>query len=87
MSTTTLSKLTSQGQVSVPMDIRRKMGIGPGSILEWREEGDQIVVSRAGRFTSEDIHKTLFSRAPKAHSLDELREGIRQSVRKRHAQR
>src|ERR1035441_9357945 len=25
------SKLTAQGQISVPVDVRRKLGIGPGS--------------------------------------------------------
>jgi AbrB family looped-hinge helix DNA binding protein len=78
------SKLTAQGQISVPVDVRRKLGIGPGSVLEWEEDGNQIVVRRAGRFSSEDIHRELFgARAPVARSLDELREGIRGSIRKR----
>ncbi len=82
------SKVTAQGQISVPMDVRRKLGIGPGSVLEWEEEGDKMVVRRAGRFSSEDIHRALFgAKPPKARSLDELKEGIGQYVRKRHARR
>jgi len=80
------SKLTAQGQISVPADVRRKLGIGPGSVLEWEEDGDQIVVRRAGRFSSEDIHRALFGAGkPKARSLDELKEGIRAYARKRYA--
>lgn len=80
------SKLTAQGQISVPADVRRKLGIGPGSVLEWEEDGDQIVVRRAGRFSSEDIHRALFGAVkPKARSLDELKEGIRDYARKRYA--
>jgi AbrB family looped-hinge helix DNA binding protein len=80
------SKVTAQGQISVPVDIRRKLGIGPGSVLEWEEEGDKIVVRRAGRFSSEDIHQVLFGmRTPEARSLEELKEGIRQYTRKRYA--
>ena len=45
------SKVTAQGQISVPVDVRRKLGIGPGSILEWEEEGGKMVVRRAGRFS------------------------------------
>ena len=56
------SKVTAQGQISVPVDVRRKLGIGPGSVLEWEEEGNQMVVRRAGRFSSEDIHRALFGR-------------------------
>jgi AbrB family looped-hinge helix DNA binding protein len=47
------SKVTAQGQISVPADVRKKLGIGPGSILEWYEEGDKIVVRRAGLYSSE----------------------------------
>jgi AbrB family looped-hinge helix DNA binding protein len=80
------SKLTAQGQISVPADVRRKLGIGPGSVLEWEEQEGQVFVRRAGRFTSEDIHRAVFpDRAPKARSLAELKEGLRRSIRKRHA--
>jgi antitoxin PrlF len=82
------SKVTAQGQISVPMDVRRKLGIGPGSILEWEEEGDRILIRRAGSFSSEDIHRAVFgARMPEARSVEELKEGIRQYVRKRHARR
>ena len=80
------SKVTAQGQISVPSDIRKKLGIGPGSILEWEEEDDRIVVRRAVRFSSEDIHRTLFpSKGPQPKSLDQLKEGIRGYARKRYA--
>ena len=81
------SKLTAQGQSSVPAEIRRKLGVGPGSVLEWREEGDQIVVRRAGRFTSEDIHRAIFANPPKPRTLEELKDGIAQHIRKKHARR
>jgi len=80
------SKLTAQGQISVPVDIRRRLGLGPGSVLEWEEDGGKIVVRRAGRFSSEDIHRAVFGdRKPKPHSLDELKEGVASYIRKRHA--
>ena len=82
------SKLTAQGQISVPAEVRRKLGVGPGSILEWAEESDSIVVSRVGRYTSMDIHKALFPDGPpKPRTLDELKEGSRKHVRARHARR
>ena len=80
------SKVTAQGQISVPVDVRRKLGIGPGSVLEWEEDGDKMVVRRAGRFSSEDIHRALFgARTPETRSAGELREGIRRYARKRYA--
>jgi antitoxin PrlF len=80
------SKLTAQGQISVPADVRRKLGVGPGSVLEWEEDGNKIVVRRAGRFSSEDIHRILFgTRKPATRSLEEMREGIRRYARRRYA--
>jgi AbrB family looped-hinge helix DNA binding protein len=81
------SKVTAQGQISVPLGVRRKLGVGPGSILEWEEDGDKIVVRRAGRFSSEDIHQALFSATPQERGVAELKEGIRRYARKRHARR
>ena len=81
------SRVTAQGQISVPAEIRRKLGVGPGSILEWHEEGETIVVRRAGRYTSEDVHRALFPRATKRRTLDEMKEGIRRYVRRRRARR
>ena len=54
------SKLTAQGQISVPADVRKKLGVGPRSVLERDEQGDQVIVRRAGRYTSEEIHRALF---------------------------
>jgi len=80
------SKVTAQGQISVPMDVRRKLGIGPGSVLEWEEDGERMIVRRAGRFSSSDIHEALFgARKLETHSLRELKDGIRRYVRKRYA--
>jgi antitoxin PrlF len=82
------SKVTAQGQISVPASVRRKLGIGPGSVLEWQEDGDRIVVERSARFSSEDIHRALFhGHPPKARTLDDMKEGIRRRMRERHARR
>jgi antitoxin PrlF len=82
------SKLTAQGQISVPAEVRKKLGIGPGSILEWEEDGEKMVVRRSGRFTSEDIHRALFpKKAPAPHTIEEMKEGIRRRVKERSARR
>jgi hypothetical protein len=63
----------------------------PGSILEWQEEGNEIVAERAGRFSFEDIHRKLFflgkrfkERIRKGEPL-EMKEAIDWDVRERHA--
>jgi hypothetical protein len=54
--------------------------------LEWEEDGNKMIVRRAGRFSSSDIHAALFgARKPETHSLSELKDGIRRYARKRYA--
>jgi AbrB family looped-hinge helix DNA binding protein len=79
------SKVTAQGQISVPAEIRRKLGIGPGSILEWDEQGEKVVVRKAGRYSSEDIHRAVFAKRPRRRTLDELKEAVRQRMREKRA--
>jgi len=81
------SKLTAQGQISVPVKVRQKLGIGPGSVLEWDDDGDQIVVRRVGRYTSEDVHRSLFPTSPRPRTLSELKEGVPRYIKRRHASR
>lgn len=82
------SKLTAQGQISVPAEVRKKLGLGPGSVLEWSEEGEKIVVRKAGKYSSDDIHRALFAkRAPKPRKLEELKGAVAQHLREKHARR
>jgi antitoxin PrlF len=81
------SKLTAQGQISVPAKVRQKLGVGPGSVLEWDEDGEQIVVRRAGRFSSEDVHRSVFATPPKPRTLEDLKEGVRRYMKRRRASR
>jgi antitoxin PrlF len=80
------SKVTAQGQISVPAEVRQKLGIGPGAVLEWSEEQGQIVVRRAGRVTSAEIHRAVFpGEPPPTRTVAEMKEGVRRLIGKRHA--
>ena len=81
------SKVTAQGQVSVPAKVRQRLGVGPGSVLEWDEDGDRVVVRKAGRYSSDDIHRALFPTTPRRRTIEELHSGIRRYIKKRHAGR
>ena len=41
------SRLTSKGQVTVPVEIRRKLGLRRGDKVEFRERGAEAVIARA----------------------------------------
>jgi antitoxin PrlF len=82
------SKLTSQGQISVPAEVRRKLGLVPGSVLEWDEEDGTVVVRRVGQFSSADIHAAVFAtESPTARTLDELKQNVGRHLKAKHERR
>ena len=81
------SRITAQGQISVPADVRKRLGVGPGSILEWEFADGHVVVRRAGTYSSVYIHETLFPTPPRPRTIEEIDEGIARHLRKKHARR
>jgi antitoxin PrlF len=85
------TKLSSQGQVSVPAKVRAFLHLGPGSVLVWAQDGDRIVVERARRHSTAEVHRTLFAEgvpegvAPRTSA--EIKQGVRQYMQRRHAGR
>ena len=81
------TKLTSQGQVSVPAAVRKALHLMPGSVLVWSQDGERIVVERATRHSTAEVHQALFAGGPtagvRAKTLAELKQGIKQAVRQR----
>lgn len=49
------------------------------------DEGDRLVVRRAGRYSSEDIHRAVFTKTPTARRTEELKRAIADAIRKKHA--
>jgi antitoxin PrlF len=40
-----IAKITSKGQLTVPRQVRDRLGVGPGDSLEFRFEDDHVVVT------------------------------------------
>lgn len=82
------SRITQQGQISVPAEVRRRLGLAPGSEIVWEAEGDTIVIRRAAKFTSEEIHQAVFpEKRSRTVSVEEMDAAIAAHIRKRHARR
>ena len=80
------SKLTAQGQISIPVEVRKRLGVGPGSVLEWHDQDGSVVVRRAGRFSSADMHQTLFpNKTLQGKRVPDVKSAIRKYIRQRHA--
>ena len=79
------SKLTAQGQLSVPAEVRKKLGLSPGATLEWYDEDGNVIVRRAASFSSSEIHQALFPQGIKTKAPLDVKSGIRKYIRQRHA--
>lgn len=79
------SKLTTQNQISVPAEIRKKLALRPGSVMEWDERGGEVIVRRAGQYTSAQVHEALFGTARTSTPKADVKAGIRTYIRQRHA--
>jgi AbrB family looped-hinge helix DNA binding protein len=63
------SRVTRQGQISVPAEVRRGLGLHPGSELIWEMKENGEVVVRPKRASLDEIHQLLGE--PKVHLTDE----------------
>ena len=81
------SKLTSQGQVSVPAAVRQFLSLSPGATMLWVQEGERIWVKRAVTHTTADVRQALFGNSAPKQTADtpDTKQAIRSFMQKRHA--
>ena len=53
------SRITAQGQVSIPVSVMRQFGLAPGEVINWDTLNGHLVVEKAGQFSLEDVQKAL----------------------------
>lgn len=82
-----MAKISQDGDVRIPPEIVEKLG-GPGAVIEFVEDGDRIVVRRGAAMTFEEFRKRIFPNGPpEPRTVEEMDEGIRRHLRKKHARR
>ena len=78
------SRIDARGQVLVPAEVLRRLGLVPGSTVGWHDEGTAVVMRRGERHTSKAVHDVLFPEgSPPRRSLSELKEGVRAEFTRR----
>jgi len=79
------SKITAQGQVSIPVSVMRMFGLAPGEVITWKTEDGHLLIEKAGQYSLKDVRKALD--LPKGvHKTDEeIREGVKARMRAKHA--
>lgn len=78
-----MSTLTSKGQVTVPIEIRRRLALDTGDRLRWTVRADGVVeLARADSHEISEVAGMLRARAPRgrAKTVADMDRGIAQAV-------
>jgi AbrB family looped-hinge helix DNA binding protein len=70
------SLVTSQNQISIPAEVRKRFDIHPGTELVWEERDGELRV-RPKRYTLEEVQALLVEPPAGPKTLKQLREGKR----------
>ena len=61
-----LAKLTSKGQITIPIEIRRKLGVKTGDKVLFIEDGDKVVINNATLAALKEAQKAFEGEAERA---------------------
>lgn len=81
------SRITNQGQVSIPVSIMRQFGFAPGEIIDWNILDGRLVLEKSGEYSLEDIRAALNILDGTHKTEEEIREGVKARMRAKHARR
>jgi len=67
-------RVTSKGQVTIPLPIRERMGLLPDTEIEFNIEGDRVILKKAKEKSSrgKDIVNRIRGKAKAGMSTDEI---------------
>jgi antitoxin PrlF len=71
------AKLTSKGQITIPKQVRERLNLRAGDLVEFTMEGDDRVLLRPARGRVLDLEGALHRPGSPAVALDELERVIR----------
>lgn len=75
------SKVTGKGQVTIPKEIRRRLGLREGEYVVWEPRGEQVVVERAAVAPTEDFDRLAARIAKRFAEKGVTREEVEEAIR------
>ena len=81
------AKLTSKGQITLPKEIRDRLGLDAGSTLDFQLLADNTITARAVKPDARRIRGILASPHGRALTVKQMDEGIAKSMRDKHKPR
>lgn len=53
------NRVTSKGQVTIPVDVRRAIGIRPGDAIDFVRDGERFMVRRIANIEAEELARQM----------------------------
>lgn len=66
-----VAKITSRGQITIPIDVRKKLGLKEGDKVIFIEEGDNIIFANAAKVAFRKMQKAFEGEAERLGLKDE----------------
>ena len=66
-----VAKITSRGQITIPIDVRKKLGLKEGDKVIFIEEGDNIIFANAAKVAFRNMRKAFEGEAERLGLKDE----------------
>jgi AbrB family looped-hinge helix DNA binding protein len=66
-----VAKITSRGQITIPIDIRKRLGVKEGDKVIFIEDGNRIVVANAAKIAFADMRSAFVGEAERLGLKDE----------------
>jgi AbrB family looped-hinge helix DNA binding protein len=66
-----LAKVTSKGQITIPVEIRKKLGLKEGDKVLFIEEGEKVIMMNSTLLALKEAQKEFTGEAEKAGLKDE----------------
>ncbi len=54
-----LAKISSKGQITIPLEIRKKLGLKEGDKVLFLDEGEKIIITNASLMAFKEIQETM----------------------------
>ena len=79
--------VTSKGQITIPKDVRERLGLEAGDRVVFVVHSDGEVVLKPVQTDIRALHGMLHRKAQRPRSVEEMDEGIARSLADKHARR
>ncbi len=79
--------VTSKGQITIPKDVRERLGLEAGDRVVFVVQSDRDVTLKPAKTDIRKLHGMLSRKGGRRRSVEEMDEGIVRSIAEKHAPR